>query len=152
MKQKISRKKFLGMLGAGLIGLTFMPKDVMANFFYRNQNGESKRLLTIDDINIKAEAELYEEDDVYYDLANKTVTFNSYNITADVSGSATVTLKKCSYANFPTTLTTLDTVTLTTAIKNSGDFASPITINSGEYLFFELTSATTVERVKVVLL
>lgn len=87
-----------------------------------------------------------------YDLTQKTRSFSTYNLTADVSGSATVVIKKCTYANFPSTLTTLATINLTSAVKASGNLSETITVNAGEYLFFELTSATTITKLKAVIL
>ena len=67
-------------------------------------------------------------------------SMTTWEMIANASGSASVTIKKASYANYPSTLTTIGTITLTTAQKATGSQA--VSLSAGDYIIFELTSCS----------
>lgn len=67
-------------------------------------------------------------------------TMTDWEMTANASGSASVTIKKASYTNLPSTLTTIGTITLTSAHKATGSLS--VALDAGDYLIFELTSCS----------
>jgi hypothetical protein len=79
--------------------------------------------------------------------SEKAKSMTTYDITANASGSASVTVKKASYANYPSTLTTIDTITLTTAQKDTGAIA--VSLDAGDYIIFELTSCSGITELLV---
>ncbi len=74
-------------------------------------------------------------------------TTTTWEMTADASGSASVTIKKASYSNLPSTLTTIGTITLTTAQKATGSLS--VALDAGDYLIFELTSCSGINELLV---
>jgi hypothetical protein len=78
---------------------------------------------------------------------SKAKSMTTYDITADASGSASVTIKKAIYSNYPSTLTTIGTVTLTTAQKTTGSLA--VSLSAGDYIIFELTSCSGINELLV---
>ncbi len=80
-------------------------------------------------------------------------TIDGWTIVADQSGSIVVDVKKCTYADFPTTSSIAGTEkpTLSTAQKNQDDSLSTWTtsISAGDILEFVVDSVSTVERVMI---
>ena len=74
-------------------------------------------------------------------------TTTTWEMTADASGSASVTIKKATYGNLPSTLTTIGTITLTTAQKATGSLS--VALDAGDYLIFELTSCSGINELLV---
>ena len=74
-------------------------------------------------------------------------TTTTWEMTADASGSASVTIKKATYDNLPSTLTTIGTITLTTAQKATGSLS--VALDAGDYLIFELTSCSGINELLV---
>jgi hypothetical protein len=75
-----------------------------------------------------------------------------WNIIADImSTSFIVDVRKCSYANFPTTTTIVggDTLTLTDQQKNRNSSASWTSINAGDFLEFYVTDASNASMINI---
>lgn len=75
-----------------------------------------------------------------------------WNIIADIlTTSFIVDVRKCSYANFPTTTTIVggDTLTLTNQQKNRNSSASWTSINAGDFLEFFVTDASNASMINI---
>ena len=88
-----------------------------------------------------------------YVVVDFDCTISSWTILSDVTGSAVVDVKKCTYANFPTTtsITGSDKPTLTNSRKNQNNTVTSwtSTITSGDILEFVVDSASTTTRLTV---
>ena len=89
-----------------------------------------------------------------YVVVDLNCTINSWTILSDSTGSVVVDVKRCTYANFPTTtsITDADKPTLFNARKNQNNTLSSwtsVSIVSGDILEFVVDSASTATRVTI---
>jgi len=86
LNKQVDRKTFLKILGAGLLAIPLMSKSVLGNIFFRNNSGESLKVVTeIDNMITTGQVRTTSEVNVTYDgdfvdeitIGTRVVTFTN---------------------------------------------------------------------------